>query len=104
MANATPRILVMGATGQVGKGDVLDVISKKGLHRLREVTVFTTVTGALPDEVTQGGIHQAALPVARSGRALALRIETKAARGTLRSARPTLAGYVVDARPGPKTN
>ena len=49
----------MGATGQVGKGDVLDVISKKGLHRLREVTVFTTVTGALPDEVTLGGIHQA---------------------------------------------
>jgi hypothetical protein len=57
--------------------DVFDVISKKGLRRLREVTVFATMAGAIPDEVTQASIHQAARPVANSLRALAWRIATK---------------------------
>jgi hypothetical protein len=35
------------------------------------------LTGALPDEVTQGRIHQAAPPVAKMRRALAPSIETK---------------------------
>jgi hypothetical protein len=41
------------------------------------VTIFAAMASAFPNELTQGRIHQAAWPVAKSRRALAWRRETK---------------------------
>ena len=57
--------------------DMFDVVSEEWLGRLWKVTIFTAMTGTLPDKVMQSRIHQAALPMAKSRRALAWRIETK---------------------------
>jgi hypothetical protein len=57
--------------------DMFYVVSEEGLGRLWKVTIFATMTGTLPDKVTQSRIHQAALPVAKTRRTLAWSIETK---------------------------
>src|SRR5439155_5155288 len=52
--------------------DVFDMESQSGVF-LKQSAVLATRAGSLPHELRRGGVHQAALPLARKARASAFR-------------------------------